>query len=58
MDSFLKKRTTTKNKIHGEEVLGVSLSWVYCSLNRDKKYLEKKLNGIEGKLLFLLKQDQ
>jgi transposase len=58
MDSFLKKRTATKNKIHGEEVLGVPSSWVYRSLKRDKKHLDKELKGIEEKLLTLVKQDQ
>ena len=58
MDSFLKKRTATKNKIHGEEVLGVPSSWVYRSLKRDKKHLDKELKGIEAKLLSLVKQDQ
>jgi len=58
MDSFLKKRTATKNKIHGEEVLGVPSSWVYRSLKRDKKHLDKELKGIEQKLLSLVKQDQ
>ena len=58
MDSFLKKRTATKNKIHGEEVLGVPSNWVYRSLKRDKKHLDKELKGIEQKLLSLVKQDQ
>ena len=58
MDSFLKKRTATKNKIHGEEVLGVPSSWVYRSLKRNQKHLDKELKGIEQKLLSLVKQDQ
>jgi len=58
MDSFLKKRTATKNKLHGEEVLGIPSKWVYRSLKRDKKHLDKELKGIEEKLLSLVKQDQ
>ena len=58
MDSFLKKRTATKNKIHGEEVLGVPSKWVYRSLKRDRKHLDKELLGIEMKLLSLVKQEQ
>ena len=58
MDSFLKKRTATKNKIHGEQVLGIPSSWVYRSLKRDKKHLDKEIQGIEAKLLSLVKQDQ
>ncbi|WP_117885449.1 IS110 family RNA-guided transposase [Aureibaculum luteum] len=58
MDSFLKKRTATKNKLHGEEVLGIPSKWVYRSLKRDKKHLDKELLGIQTKLLSLVKQDQ
>ena len=58
MDSLLKKRTATKNKIHGEKVLGVPSKWVYQSLNRTLKHLDKELKGIEQKLLSLVKQDQ
>ncbi len=58
MDSFIKKRTATKNKLHGEEVLGIPSSWVYRSLKRDRKHLDKEILGIETKLLSLVKQDQ
>ena len=58
MDNFLKKRTATKNKIHGEDVLGVPSKWVYRSLKRDKKHLDKEILGIEKRLLSLVKQDQ
>ncbi|RPD93179.1 IS110 family transposase, partial [Aureibaculum marinum] len=58
MDSFLKKRTATKNKLHGEEVLGIPSKWVYRSLKRDRKHLDKELIGIEKQLLSLVKQDQ
>ena len=58
MDSFLKKRTATKNKIHGEEVLGIPSKWVYRSLKRDKKHLDKELKGIEERLLSLVKKEQ
>jgi len=58
MDSFIKKRTATKNKLHGEEVLGVPSKWVYRSLKRNRKHLDKELLGIENKLLSLVKQEQ
>ncbi|WKD85193.1 Tyrosine recombinase XerC [Polaribacter huanghezhanensis] len=58
MDNFIKKRTATKNKLHGEEVLGIPSKYVYRSLKRDKKHLDKELKGIEEKLLSLVKQDQ
>ncbi|PKH50948.1 IS110 family transposase [Tenacibaculum sp. Bg11-29] len=58
MDSCIKKRTATKNKIHGEEVLGIPSKYVYRSLKRIKKYLDKEILGIEKKLLSLVKQEQ
>jgi len=58
MDSYLKKRTATKNKLHGEEVLGIPSKYVYRSLKRDLKHLDKELKGIEERLLELVKQDQ
>jgi transposase len=58
MDSCLKKRTATKNKIHGEDVLGIPSKYVYRSLKRIKKYLNKEILGIKKKLLSLVKQEQ
>lgn len=58
MDSYLKKRTATKNKMHGEETLGIPSKFVYRSLKRDKKHLDKELAGIEERLLELVKQEQ
>ena len=57
-DAYLKKRTATKNKIHGEDVLGVPSKFVYRSLKRDLKHLNKEVKGIEDRLLELVKQDQ
>lgn len=58
MDNLLKTRTATKSRIHGEEVLGIPSSYVFRSLKRTKKYLDKELKGIEEKLLSLVKKDQ
>jgi transposase len=58
MDSYLKKRTATKNKLHGEEVLGTPSKYVHRSLKRDLKHLNKEVKGIEDRLLELVKQDQ
>jgi len=58
LDSYLKKRAATKNKLHGEEVLGVPSNHVYRSLKRNKVHLDKEISGIESKLLSLVKQDQ
>lgn len=57
MDNQLKTRTATKNKIHGEKVLGIPSPYVYRSLKRTLKYLDKELKGIEQKLLSLVKKD-
>ncbi len=58
LDNYLKKRTQTKNKKHGEEVLGIPSKYVYGSLKRDLKHLDKEIKGIEDRLLELVKQDQ
>ena len=58
LDNYLKKRTQTKNKLHGEEVLGIPSKYVYKSLQRDLKHLDKEVKGIELRLLELVKQDQ
>lgn len=57
LDNYLKKRTQTKNKLHGEEVLGIPSKYVYGSLKRDLKHLDKEICGIEARLLELVKQD-
>jgi len=58
LDSYLKKRTATKNKLHGEEVLGIPSVFVYRSLKRDLKHLKKEVEAIESRLLKLVKEDQ
>ena len=58
LDSFIKHRTATKNKLHGEEILGVPSKAVYRSLKRNKKHLDKELAAIEERILSLVKKDQ
>ena len=58
MDSYLKKRTATKNKLHGEKALGIPSKYVYRSLMRELKHLDREVKGIENRLLELVKQDQ
>ena len=58
LDNYLKKRTSTKNKIHGEKVLGKPSSFVFNSLERDLKHLNKEVKGIEDRLLKLVKKEQ
>ena len=58
LDSYLKKRTATKNKLHGEDTLGIPSKAVYRSLKRNRKHLDKEILGIEGRILSLVKKDQ
>jgi transposase len=58
LDNYLKRRTATKNKLKGEQALGVPSKYVYQSLQRDLKHLTKEVKGIEARLLDLVKQDQ
>ena len=58
LDSYLKHRTATKNKLKGEEVLGVPSKFVYQSLKRNLKHLNKEVDVLEARLLELVKQDQ
>ncbi len=59
LGSYLKKRTATKNKMHGEEDLGLPSKFVYRFLRRYcKHHLDKEIKGIEEKLLSLVKQNQ
>ncbi len=58
LDSYLKHRTATKNKLKGEEVLGVPSKFVYRSLKRNLKHLNKEVESLELRLLELVKQDQ
>ncbi len=56
--AYLKHRTATKNKIHGEVVLGVPSKFVYRSLIRNRKQLDKEIAAIELKILSLVKEGQ
>lgn len=58
LDSYVKKRTATKNKIHGEKTLGIPSKTVYRSLNRDLKHLQNEIKTLESRLLALVKQDE
>jgi transposase len=58
LDSYLKKRTATKNKLHGEETLGVPSKFVHQSLKRDLKHLDREVKALEERLLLLVKHDQ
>ncbi len=58
LDNYLKHRTSTKNKLKGEEALGIPSRFVYRSLRRDLKHLNSEVTALESRLLELVKQDQ
>ncbi len=57
LDSYIKHRTALKNKLHGEVTLGIPSKFVYRSLKRQVKHLEKELAAVETRLLALVKQE-
>ena len=58
LDNFIKHRTATKNKMHGEEVLGIPSKFTYRSLRRNRKHYDIEIKAIEVKILSLVKEDQ
>ncbi|EAQ48826.1 IS110 family RNA-guided transposase [Leeuwenhoekiella blandensis] len=55
--AVLKQRTQLKNKIHGEQALGIPSKAVFRSLNRSKKILDKEIKSLETRLLSLVKAE-
>ena len=58
LDNFIKHRTATKNKMHGEEVLGIPSKFTYRSLRRNRKHYDIEIKAVEAKILSLVKEDQ
>ncbi len=56
MGVYIKHRTATKIKMHGEEVLDIPSKFVYSSLIRNKNHPDNEILGIEQQLYKLLKQ--
>jgi transposase len=54
---YRKQSAALKNKIHGEEVLGVPSKRVMRSLKRTLKAIRKEMKMIEDKLLELVKKE-
>ncbi len=54
--NYVKRRTSSKNKLHGEEVLGKPSKLVVRSLNNDKRHIDRELVKIESRLLELVKK--
>ena len=57
LELYLKQRTQLKNKIHGEQALGIPSKAVFRSLNRSKKILDKEIKSLETRLLSLVKAE-
>lgn len=58
MDTYVKHRTAMKNKLDGEEVLGIPSKAVYRSLSRTVRQLNKELAILEARLTDLVKEEQ
>jgi transposase len=58
MDVYLKQRTQVKNKLHGEKVLGIPSRAVHSSLLRSLKSLDRELEGLQSRLLALVRKTQ
>ncbi|WP_431167562.1 IS110 family transposase [Tenacibaculum halocynthiae] len=54
---YTKQSTMLKNKLHGEEVLGIPSNSVLRSIVRSLKHLKKEIKVLEEKLLILLKKE-
>ena len=54
---YTKQSTSLKNKIHGEEVLGVPSKLVLRSIKRSLKALQKEIKAIEKKVYELAKKE-
>jgi len=58
MDIYLKQSTALKNKIHGEETLGIPSKVVFRSLKRSLKAVVKEIKLLEERLIELVKDHQ
>lgn len=54
---YTKQSTMLKNKLHGEEVLGVPSKTVISSIKRSLKAVKKEMKMIEEKLISLVKKE-
>jgi len=54
---YTKQSTQLKNKIHGEQVLGIPSKAVINSLNRQLKSLQKEMKALENKLEVKVKSE-
>ena len=57
LDVYTKQSTMLKNKIHGEEILGIPSPSVLRSIKRMLKHLEKEKEAMEKRLFFLVKKE-
>jgi transposase len=57
LDVYTKQSTALKNKLHGEQVLGMPSSMVVKSLKRNLKQIQKEQALLEQKLMDLVKEE-
>jgi len=57
IDIYLKQSTQLKNKLHGEQTLGLPSKTVYHSLNRSLKSIKREIKVLEDQLTKLVQQD-
>jgi transposase len=57
LDVYTKQSTALKNKLHGEQVLGMPSSLVVKSLKRNLKQIQKEQALLEQKLMDLVKEE-
>lgn len=57
VDTYLKQVTMTKNKIHGEKVLGEPSKHVLQSLTRHLKQLQKEIERLENRLQAIVQSE-
>lgn len=57
LNLYTKQKTAVKNKIHGEETLGIPSKLVVRSLKRSLRHLQKENKLLETKLVELVRKD-
>jgi transposase len=55
-DVYLKQTTAIKNKIHGENTLGIPSKFVLRSLHRSLKHLQKEIINLEERLIKIVEK--
>lgn len=57
LDTLIKRRTVLKNKLHGEEVLGIPSKMVVDCMKKELEGLGRLIGEVDGRLDMLVKED-